>query len=262
MRDDRLAERHVVVTGAAQGIGRGIATRVARAGADVSIFDVNAEDAETTAELVREEGGRAAVYEVDVTDAAAIEGALDAAVEAFGPVDGLVNNAGVQQSIPVLETTEEQWDRHMDVNAKGVFLCSKAVATRMREAGIEGSIVNVASVGAVRPFPGQGVYAATKAGVTAFGVVLAKELADDGITVNSVNPGTIDTPMVEAWLEENAEQAGTTPEEVLAETVEMHVLNRIGRPEEVGHAVTFLLSEEAAWITGESLNVDGGFTVN
>lgn len=262
MRDDRLADRHVVVTGAARGIGRGIATRIARAGANVSIFDVNTEDAETTAELVREEGSRATVYEVDVTDAAAIAGALDAAVEEFGPVEGLVNNAGVQRSIPILETTEDEWDRHVDVNAKGVFLCSKAVATRMREAGVEGSIVNVASVGAVRPFPGQGAYAASKAGVRAFGVVLAKELAEDGITVNSVNPGTIDTPMVERWLEENAEREGTTPEEILAETVDMHVLDRIGRPEEVGHAVAFLLSEEAAWITGESVNVDGGFTVN
>lgn len=262
MRDDRLADRHVVVTGAAQGIGRGIATRVARAGANVSIFDVNTENAETTAELVREEGSRATVHEVDVTDAAAIESALDDAVAEFGPADGLVNNAGVQQSIPILETTEEEWDRHMDVNAKGVFLCAKAVATRMREAGVEGSIVNIASVGAVRPFPGQGVYAASKAGVRAFSVVLAKELADDGITVNTVNPGTIDTPMVDQWLAENAERAETTPEEVLAEAVDMHVLDRIGRPEEVGHAVVFLLSEEAAWITGESVNVDGGFTVN
>lgn len=261
MQDDRLADRHVIVTGAAQGIGRGIAVRAARAGANVTIFDVNTADAERTAELVREEGKSASIHDVDVTDADDIDSALDAAAAAYGPVDGLVNNAGVQSSIPILETTEADWDRHMDVNAKGVFLVSKAVASHMIDHSVEGSIVNIASVGAVRPFEGQGVYGASKAAVQTFTVVLAKELANHGITVNSVNPGTIETPMVEQWLEENAEQRGTTPEAELAETVDAHVLDRIGQPEEVGHVVVLLLSEEGEWITGESVTIDGGYTV-
>lgn len=261
MQDDRLADSHVLVTGAAQGIGRGIAVCAARAGADVTIFDVNTEDAATTADLVREHESSASVHDVDVTDADAIASALDAAVAEHGPVHGLVNNAGVQSAVPILETTEADWDRHVDVNAKGVFLVSKAVAEHMIDRGVEGSIVNVASVGAERPFPGQGAYGASKAAVKTFTVVLAKELAEHDITANSVNPGAVDTPMVEQWLEEHAEQRDTTPEDILEDALDMHVLDRIGQPEEVGHVVVLLLSEEGEWITGESVNVDGGVTV-
>jgi len=260
MQDDRLADRHVVVTGAAQGIGRGIAVRAARAGADVTVFDVNTEGAHRTAELVRGEGTDASVRDVDVTDADAIDAAVAAAVEEFGPIHGLVNNAGVQSAVPILETTEADWDRHFDVNAKGVFRCSKAVAQQMIDDGVEGSIVNVASVGAVRPFAGQGAYAASKAAVKTFTVVLAKELAEHGITANSINPGTIETPMVEQWLEENAEQRDITPEAMLEETVDAHALDRIGQPEEVGNVAVLLLSEEGEWMTGESVTIDGGFT--
>lgn len=261
MQDDRLADRHVVVTGAAQGIGRGIAVRAARAGADVTIFDVNADDAEMTAKRVREEGAEASVQEVDVTDADEIEAAIEAAVADRGPIHGLVNNAGVQTAVPILETTATDWDRHFDVNAKGVFLCSKAVARQMIADDVEGSIVNIASVGAVRPFEGQGAYAASKAAVKTFTVVLAKELADHGITANSVNPGTIETPMVEQWLEENAEQRGTTSGAMLEETIDAHALDRIGQPEEIGNVAVLLLSDEGGWMTGESVTVDGGFTV-
>lgn len=261
MQDDRLLGRHIIVTGAAQGIGRGIATRVARAGADVCLFDVNVEGLETTADHVCEEGSEAVTQAVDVTDDTAIRDALSTATDVLGPVDGLVNNAGIQDAVPILETTEAQWDRHLNVNAKGVFLVSKAVAEQMIEEDVEGDIVNVASVGAVRPFSGQGAYAASKAAVRAFTVVLAKELAPYGITANSVNPGTVDTPMVEQWLAENAAQQDQDPEDVLEDTVDMHVLDRIGDPEEVGHIVALLLSGEGDWITGEAINVDGGFTV-
>lgn len=261
MQDDRLAGRHAIVTGAGQGIGRGIVMRIARAGADVSLFDVNAESMETTADRVREEGSKATVHTVDVTDDTAIRNALSAATDVLGSVDGLVNNAGIQDAVPILETTETQWDRHLEVNAKGVFLVSKAVAEQMIEENIEGDIVNIASVGAVRPFSGQGAYAASKAAVRAFTIVLAKELAPHGITANSVNPGTVDTPMVEQWLAENAAQQDQDPEDVLEDAVDMHVLDRIGDPQEVGHIVALLLSEEGDWITGESINVDGGFTV-
>jgi NAD(P)-dependent dehydrogenase (short-subunit alcohol dehydrogenase family) len=163
MQDDRLADGHVVVTGAARGIGRGIAVRAARAGATVTIFDVNTEDAETTAEFVRDEGVSASVRAVDVSDEAAVNDAFAAAEEEFGPVQGLVNSAGVQRAVPIRKTTETDWDRHMDVNAKGVFFCSKTAAERMVGSGVEGSIVNITSVGAIQPFSGQGAYAASKA---------------------------------------------------------------------------------------------------
>jgi 3-oxoacyl-[acyl-carrier protein] reductase/meso-butanediol dehydrogenase/(S,S)-butanediol dehydrogenase/diacetyl reductase len=257
--DDRLAGRHVVVTGGARGIGRGIAVRCARSGADVSLFDLRPDVAAETAEQVRELGNGAAVFEVDVTDEDAVATAVENARDALGPIHGLVNNAGVQQAIPLLETTADDWDRHMDVNAKGSFLVAKQVASGMIDDGIEGAVVNVSSVGAERPFSGQGAYGASKAAVLSFTTVLAKELAEYDITVNAVKPGTVDTPMVQQWLAERAEQYDTTEDELLAEAVDDHILDRIGQPEEVGHVVAMLLSEEGAWITGESIAVDGGY---
>jgi len=257
--DDRLSGRHVVVTGGARGIGRGIALRCARSGADVSIYDLRPSVAEETAAEVRDIGGSASVHEVDVTDAETVGDAVAAAESALGPIDGLVNNAGVQQSISILETTEDEWDRHFDVNAKGTFLVSKRVAERMIETETRGSIVNVASVGAERPFQGQGAYGASKAAVVTFTTVLAKELAEYGITANSIKPGTIDTPMVQQWLEERAADSDATEDELLAETIDEHVLDRIGKPEEIGHAAVWLLSEEGEWVTGESIAVDGGY---
>lgn len=260
MEDDRLADRHVVVTGAARGIGRGIATRVARAGADVTVFDTEIQDAGETADLVRDLGGEAHAVEVDVSDGDAIEAGVEETIDRLGPVHGLVNNAGVQNAIPILETTEEEWDFHLDVNAKGTFFCSKAVAGHMVEEGIEGAIVNVASTAAERAFPGQGAYATSKAGVVAFTKVLAKELGEERITVNAINPGTVDTPMVQQWLEEHAAESDLTEEEILDDTLSAHTIERIGQPEEIGHVATLLLSEEGDWITGEAINVDGGYT--
>lgn len=257
--DSRLAGRHVVVTGGARGIGRGIAVRCARSGADVSLFDLRPDVAEATADRVREIGGEAAVHEVDVTDEAAVEDAVAAARDDLGPIHGVVNNAGVQQAIPLLETTEADWDRHMAVNAKGTFFVAKHVAASMIDDGIEGSVVNVSSVGAERPFAGQGAYGASKAAVLAFTTVLAKELAEHGITANAIKPATVDTPMVQQWLEERAEQYDKTEDELLAEAVDEHILDRIGQPEEVGHTAVMLLSEEGDWITGEAIAVDGGY---
>jgi NAD(P)-dependent dehydrogenase (short-subunit alcohol dehydrogenase family) len=248
------------VTGGAQGIGRGIAARVVRAGADVSIFDVRTETAAETAALVRDHGREVAVHEVDVSDEAAVASGVEAAIDALGPIDGLVNNAGVQNAIPILETTLDEWQFHQDVNATGTFLVSKAVATHMVDEGIEGAIVNVASTAAERAFPGQGAYATSKAGVVAFTKVLAKELGDHGITANAINPGTVDTPMVQQWLEEHAADSGRSEEEVLADALESHTLHRMGRPEEIGHVAVLLLSDEGEWITGEAINVDGGYT--
>lgn len=260
MGDDRLQNRHVIVTGGAQGIGRGIAVRAAEAGADVSIFDIQAETAEATRDRVEAEGTAAQVIEVDVSDEDAVIDGVEAAVEGLGPIDGLVNNAGIQDSIPILETTVDEWDGHMAVNAKGVFLCCREVGAHMVAHDIEGSIVNIASTGAERPFPGQGVYATTKAGVVGFSIVLAKELGEYGITVNCINPGTVDTPMVQEWLETNAERAGTSEEEILQSALDLHILDRMGQPREIGHVATLLLSDEGEWITGEALNIDGGYT--
>jgi 3-oxoacyl-[acyl-carrier protein] reductase/meso-butanediol dehydrogenase/(S,S)-butanediol dehydrogenase/diacetyl reductase len=260
MDDDRLADRHVIVTGGAQGIGRGIATRVARAGADVTIFDKQLDGARETADLVRERGSDAAVEEVDVSDLDAIDRGVEAAVDALGPIHGLVNNAGVQRSVPVLEATEEDWDFHTDVNAKGTYFCGQRVARHMVAEDVAGAIVNVASTAAERPLEGQGVYAASKSAVVGFTVVFAQELAEHDITVNAVNPGTVDTPMVRQWAEENAAQTDSTVEEMLDVARDLHLVDRLGEPADVGHIVTLLLSEEGDWITGEAITVDGGQT--
>jgi len=260
MEDDRLAGCHIVVTGGARGIGRGIATRVAEAGADVTLFDIDVDSARETVDLVHERGGEANAVEVDVSNKDAVEDGVASAVARLGPIHGLVNNAGVQNATPILETTEEEWDFHLNVNAKGTFFCSKAVARQMLEEDIEGTIVNVASTAAERPFPGQGAYATSKAGVVAFTQVLAKELGDHRITVNAINPGTVDTPMVQQWLEEHAADSDLTEAEFLEDALSAHTIERIGQPEEIGHMATLLLSEEGNWITGETLNVDGGYT--
>lgn len=260
MQDDRLADRHVIVTGGAQGIGRGIATRAAKAGANVTVFDLDRETARTTVERIEELGGDATAIEVDVADQAAVEDGVRESIDALGPIHGLVNNAGVQNAIPILETTEEQWDFHLDVNAKGTFFCAKAVGAHMLEEEIEGAIVNVASTAAERAFPGQGAYAASKAAVVGFTKVLSKELGDHGITVNAINPGTVDTPMVQQWLEEHAAGSDQTEEELLDEALSLHTIKRIGKPEEIGHVVTLLLSDEGSWITGQAINVDAGYT--
>lgn len=257
--DTRLTDRHVVVTGGAQGIGRGIAVRCARAGADVSVFDTDTETATTTVEEVEDEGVRAAVYEVDVTDETAVLRAVEGAQADHGPIHGLVNNAGVQQSIPILETAVEDWEAHFAVNARGTFLCAKHVTESMIADGISGSIINIASVGAERPFRGQGAYGASKAAVEAFTTVLAKELSDHDITANSIKPGTVETPMVEKWVAEKAAVEGVTSRDVREEALEEHVLDRVGQPEEIGHVVVLLLSDEGNWMTGESVAVDGGY---
>lgn len=260
MQDDRLDGHHVIVTGGANGIGRGIAERTAEAGAEVTLFDVDAGGAAETRDRIEDAGGTAHVHEVDVSDGDAVAEGVAAAIETAGPIHGLVNNAGIQRSIPILELDDDQWDAHMDVNAKGVFYCCREVGAHMVEAGIEGGIVTIASTGAERPFPGQGVYAATKAGVVGFTIVLAKELGEHNITANCINPGTVDTPMVQQWLEENAARADATEAEFLQEALDLHILDRMGQPREIGHVVTMLLSAEGDWITGEAINVDGGYS--
>lgn len=258
MTDDRLDGYHVVVTGAAKGIGRGISLRASQSGADVTVFDVDAEGAAETANLIRNQGSRAETCEVDVTEMDVIESGIEAATDALGPIDGFVNNAGIQDVLPILETSGEQWDRYMAVNAKGTFLCSKAVAHHMIEENVKGSIVNVASAAAVDPSPGQGAYGASKGAVAAFTIVLAKELAEHGVNANSINPGGVETQMFRKWVAQHADAAEPDIDATLAEMKSNRGgIRSLGRPEDVGHLATFLLSDEAAWISGEAFGIKG-----
>lgn len=261
MSDQKLQDRHVIVTGAAKGMGRGIATSCATAGADVTIFDVDTESAPETVERVEDAGSTANVVELDVSDPTAHEAALDQAVEALGPVHGLVNNAGVQDVVPIMDATPEDWDYHMSVNAKGPFFLSKHVASHMVEKGIEGGIVTIASSAEDVTYEGQGPYRASKRAVKGFSTVLAKEVADHGIRVNTINPGPVDTPMMQSWLDEHVEQGDGTREELLEMVLGDQLIERMGTGEEVGNVVTLLLSDDGEWITGTSIAVDGGQTV-
>lgn len=235
-----------MVTGAAQGIGLGIARRLASHGAHVTLLDLQADTVRAAADQI--DGGALGVA-ADVTSAENVDRALDAAAEAFGTPQILVNNAGVGFMTPLLETPEADWDSVFAVCAKGTFLCTRAFARRLRDAELPGAIVNISSINAFAASDGISHYASAKAAVSQFTKVAAAEFAPLGIRVNAVAPGLTRTPMSEGGF-----LSGRMLEEFLARTP----LGRPGEPDDVGKVVAFLCSDYADWITGVTLPVDGG----
>ena len=248
-----LEDTTVVVTGASSGNGRAIARTVAEHGADVVVADVRTEPREggtPTHRLIDEETDRAATFvECDVTDLSDVRTAVDAADE-FGGIDSLVNNAGILKTGPITELTESEYDAVMDVNAKGVFLGCKAAAERMEERDEGGSIINISSTAGIVGGDENSIYCASKGAVRLLTYSLAAELGPD-VRVNAVHPGTTETQMVK----EDIEIIGSGNE---AERTESIPLRRFGRPEDVADAVVYLASDLSAYVTGESLLVDGG----
>jgi 3alpha(or 20beta)-hydroxysteroid dehydrogenase len=240
----RVDGRVAIVTGAARGMGAAHARALAREGAKVLLTDVLEDEGREVAEELGEHARFAAH---DVTSEASWERAIAAAEHAFGDVGILVNNAGVAVGGPIEETPEAVFRRMIDVNAVGVFLGMKGVIGSMRRAG-GGSIINISSVGGLIGEPNTIGYTASKFAVTGMTKVAAKELAADGIRVNSVHPGFTDTPMLQL--------AG--PEEVLREFAAATPLGRFGRPEEVSAVVMFLACDESAFVSGSGYVVDGG----
>jgi 3-oxoacyl-[acyl-carrier protein] reductase len=243
-----FADRVVVITGAAKGIGRGIAERFAREGAHVTIAGRSLEPLETVAETIAATGGSAYAVQADIVQADAVERLIHSTIARWGRMDVLVNNAGVYLTAPVTEMTEADWDLTIDVDLKGVFLCSRAAARAMSKQR-SGRIVNITSIAQLRGgTPGHAHYGAAKAGVGAFTKTLAKELGPFGITVNCVAPGLIeDTDM------------GRTSKALMGETYLATIpLGCLGTVEDVVEAVLFLASSRARYITGETLNVNGG----
>ncbi len=238
--------RVVLVTGAARGIGRGIAEAFAAAGDRVVVADHDGDEADRVAGALRAAGADALAVRVDVRDAAAVGAMVAGAVERFGRIDVLVNNAGVYPNTPVLEMAEAEWDAVFDTNAKGAFLVSQAVAAAMVARGGGGRIVNISSGAAVLGRPGAAHYCASKAAVDMFTKVLAIELAPHGILVTAVAPGLIAVP-----------GADLAPEYVEA-LVALTPVKRAGQPADVANAVLFLASPAASFITGTILGVDGG----
>ena len=245
----RLAGRVAIITGGGNGIGRATALRFAQEGAAVVIADVDAEQGHATVAAIEDADGQAQFVETNVTNRASTDAMAEAAAEAFGGIDILVNNAGITRDARLQKMTEDEFDQVIDVNLKGVFNCTKAVVPAMADNG-GGRILNAASiVGRYGNF-GQTNYVAAKSGVIGMTKTWARELGRKGITVNAVAPGFIDTAMVDS-----------VPEKVITQLEEKTPLQRLGQPEDIANAYLFLASDEAAFVTGTVLSVDGGLVL-
>ena len=244
----RLAGKTAVVTGAGRGFGAVIAELFADEGARVVVSDVDGASAEATAQRIVAGGGKALGLRADVTSDGDAERLADAAVERFGALDVLVNNAGVASAGTVCEVSPEEWDRVMAINVKGTYLCSRYAVAHMARSG-GGSIVCIASASGVIGQQGQVAYNVSKHAVIGLVRCMALDHAADGIRVNAVCPGTMRTPMLDAL---SAEQ--------LAALEAMHPLGRIGDPSEVARAVLHLAADESSFTTGSAFLVDGGLT--
>jgi NAD(P)-dependent dehydrogenase (short-subunit alcohol dehydrogenase family) len=243
----RLSTKVAIVTGAGQGIGRAISLGLAREGARVVVADINKRGAESVAAELEKAGGQALSCHVDVSKVDSVDELKEATLQRFGSIDILVNNAGIYPVCSLAEMAEEVWDRVIDTNLGGNFLCSRAVVPYMRSAKA-GRIISVSSTIAYKGAKNGAHYAASKGGIIGFVKALARELAPDGITVNAICPGVTDT----------AQPRGHRSEEELLSQAKNVPLGRIGEAEDMVGPVVFLASDAAAYITGQSLMVTGG----
>ncbi len=242
-----LSGRAAVVTGAARGLGRAIALRLAREGACVTCADMDLEGLKQVASQAAAENTKVLPVQVDVSIASEVKAMIQETLDAFGKVDILINNAAIWETVEVEEMKEEQWDRLMAINLKGSFLCCREVIRHMK-ANRFGRIVNMASIaGRTGGNMPAAHYAASKGGVIAFTRALARESAPFGIRVNAVAPGVCETPLTQSW-----------PAEVKEEIRQRVPLGRLGRDEDIAGTVAFLVSEDAGYVTGAVIDVNGG----
>ncbi len=245
----RLKEKVSVVTGAAKGIGREIALRFAQEGADVAAWDVDTDEMESLKAEIEGKGRRFLGLQVDVSDFDTVKTAVENVLDGFSRIDILINNAGITRDNLIIRMSEVDWDSVIDVNLKGVFNCTKAISRVMLKQK-SGRIINISSVIGIFGNAGQSNYAASKGGIISFTKSIAKELASRGITVNAIAPGFIDTGMT-----------GLLGDEVREKYLQSVPLRRMGTGKDVAEAALFLASDQASYITGETIRVDGGLAM-
>ena len=251
-RSGRLADLVALVTGSSKGIGRGIAERFAREGADVVInYNSDPGGAEEAVREAEAQGVRAVAVQADLGTVAGVRSLVEQAIDRMGRLDVLVNNAGVEKHAPFWDVTESDYDKVLNVNLKGVFFTTQAFVRHLRSSGRSGRVVNISSVHEELPFPNFAAYCASKGGLRMLTRNLAVELGPLGITVNSIAPGAIATPINTKLLNDPVKLRSLT---------EQIPLGRLGRPEDVAGLAVFLASDEAGYVTGSTYVVDGGLT--
>lgn len=272
--EQRLSGKVAIVTGSGQGIGKAVALRLAREGADCVVADIIASKAEQAAEKIRAAGQRAIAHCIDVANVGEIQPMVDRTVGEFGRVDILVNVAGVAQTKPFLEMTQDDWDRIIDTNLRGTTFCIQAVGAQMikqvpdevKKAGKAdrsyGKIVNFSSISGRRGRALQVAYAASKAGIISVTQSAALAFKAYNINVNAISPSIVHTPMWEQLDADYARVFGTAPGRFMEDFIAKIPLGRAGSPEDMASAVAFLCLPDSDYITGQTLNVDGGFEMN
>ena len=245
----KLTGQVAIITGGARGIGREIALAFANEGADVALFDVNPEQLERTAQELRALGRRAEGLTVDVTDGKQVDDGVAKVLDKLGRIDILINNAGITKDGLLIRMDDAQWDRVLNINLKGTFLCTRAVAKHLLKQR-RGRIVSIASIVGIIGNPGQANYAASKAGIIGMTKSVAKELASRGVTCNAIAPGFIKTEMTDAL-----------PEQAKQRLIEAIPMGTLGEPADVAQAALFLVSDAARYITGQVVVVDGGLAM-
>lgn len=248
----KLNDRIVVVTGAGSGIGRACAVEFAKEGAKVIVADINLHGAEETVKQINEANGTAIAFETDVSKPESVKQLVSFTINTYSRIDALINNAAIQVNKTIEDITFEEWNLQMSINVGGIFLCSKYFLPYLRET--KGNIVSMSSVNGYFVEPMCAGYCTTKAAIIGLTKAMAIDHGNEGIRVNCISPGYIDAGLAEGYF-----QSQPDPAKARQEAGKLHALWRIGKPEEVGRAAVFLASDDASFITGASIAVDGGF---